>query len=225
MLTCLEGFDLSTLMLASLADKLTKAVEALSSVLVKIQPKDKTQVIQSADMVRDRSFLALRTALESLAHRRDAATVQQAMLLLDIFHQHGWDLHNRSYATESSRMVDLLNDLESRAELTAAITSLKLSDVVAELKLAQQEFEAAYQDRTLVSAAMLTATGKEASKEVVATSTALFQAIDSLYTVTHTEDYLTIANRINEVVDSYTQVIRARITRAADSPKEQVDNG
>ncbi|SDD08021.1 hypothetical protein [Williamwhitmania taraxaci] len=48
----------------------------------------------------------------------------------------------------------------------------------------------------------------------------LFQAIDSLYSISQKPEYMQMASLINEIVDAQAQVIRSRITRAADKDDE-----
>ena len=220
-LTCIENFDLNVLQLVVLANKLKASVTLLAQVLVTLKYTDKTKAMKEKSRQRGEIFVSLRKMLEAITLQRNQANADLANMLLDVIRQHGWDLHTLSYAKQSSRIADLINHIETNQSLSLAITTLNLSELLAELKLAQSEFETIEQSRTILNADKPATTGSTASKEVKDTCVELFQAIDSLYNLTQKPEYLEMANRINEVVDAQAQIIRTRITRAAEKDDDK----
>ena len=218
-LKCLKPFDLPSLMLLDLNNRLEDSTNLLSQVLVKYQHTDKTKALKLADEVRDDSFVAFRKTLAAIALRRDQEKAARANRLLDLIRQHGWDIHKMNYADESSHLVDLLQNIANSPVFSNDITTLLLNDHLNELKLAQDEFEIILLDRNQVTANELDANGGDAAKQVKEDCMMLFQAIDSLYTISKKPEYMQMANQINEIVDAQTQVIRARITR---TDKEEI---
>ncbi len=215
-LKCIETFDLAGLMLLVLFNKLKDSVETLTQVLVKYQAIDKTKALKASDEVRDDAFVSFRKSLASIALRRDKKKAALANKLLDIIRQHGWDIHAMNYAEESSHLTNLIKTIKGSPELMSAVTELGLTDHLEEIVVAQMEFEAILLDRDQSEANQLEINGSNASKVVKADCIKLFQAIDSLYTISQKPEYLQMANLINEVVDAQAQVIRARITRSIE---------
>ena len=215
-LKSIESFDLAGLMLLVLFNKLKDSVELLTQVLVKYQEIEKTKALKASDEVRGNAFLAFRKSLASIALRRNKEKATLANKLLDFIRQYGWDIQNMTYAEESSHLTDLIKNIKASPEQMAAIAALGLTDHLEEIQVAQQEFEAILMDRDQSDASQLEINGSNTSKVVKADCANLFQAIDSLYTISQKPEYLQMANLINEVVDAQAQVIRARITRSIE---------
>ena len=113
----------------------------------------------------------------------------------------------------------MLQNIAKSPVFSDDVTSLALSDHLNELKQAQDEFDAILLDRTIAKASEIDANGSDASKAVMEDCMRLFQAIDTLYTISKKPEYMQMAEQINEIIDAQIQVIRSRITR---TDKEEI---
>lgn len=150
----LTNFDLDALQLSVLCDKFRKSLSLLDASLVKESTRSYTLKVLDTDKNRDDSFLALRYYVQASARRRNAVFREAATLLSDTITSCGWRLYNESLSKESSRLNNLISDLENKHSLKMAVTTLGLQEWFNELKQAQVEFEAAQQERTLAKASV-----------------------------------------------------------------------
>jgi len=190
-----------------------ESANKLKVYLARVTHKDKTEAVETADHVRDNSFLSLRSALEALLYRRDARLVAAATRLLETIRNFGWNLHLESYSTESSRVKGFVAELTTNPELTEAVAVTGVAPLVTELSEAEDAFEAIYLDRDKAKIAKPDITGVEISKQLRTACHDLLQTIAVLHRMSGRAEYAEMARRINEVIDAQAQVIRSRTTR------------
>lgn len=215
MIDICEPYNLTEL--ASTLVPVKESANKLKVHLARVTHKDKTEAVEIADQVRDNSFLSLRSFLESLLYRRDAKLVAAATRLLETIRGFGWNLHLESYSTESSRLKGLIAELTTNPELIEAAAIAGISSHITELIEAEDGYEAIYLDRDKAKAAKPDTTGVEISKQLRVACNDLLQTIAVLHRTTGRAEYAEMARRINEVIDAQAQVIRARLTRAANA--------
>ncbi|MDX8338860.1 DUF6261 family protein [Draconibacterium sp. IB214405] len=99
--------------------------------------------LEEYDEARDQPFRSLSYLLMGYLHHPDAAIQEAAETVYDIFEKYGLSVVSESYATESSLIASLLDDL-SKPKLQDAIAVLPgCADTVAALQTAEATFEAA----------------------------------------------------------------------------------
>lgn len=99
--------------------------------------------VAEADDIRDKTFMAFRDNVNSLAKMPGLSTQQTAIAIQQILKQHGNDLHKLSYGDQSSHLDKLLEALNA-SENQTKIATLNLSECYLLLKNAQQAFNALY---------------------------------------------------------------------------------
>jgi len=133
--------------------KLTKAIN---------RSKAESQ-LEEKDELRDNKLRALYYLLQGFSHHPDQAIQIAAVAVLTVFDKYGLAITNDSYATESSLVNSLLDELAD-PELEPSITALSgCTELIADLQAAQEDFErvgAAYEaekgkDGTLESASAI----------------------------------------------------------------------
>jgi hypothetical protein len=147
-------------------------------------PKGKalSDLYQAADMLRDNLLFVLITLVKGFAAWDHAPTNAAAKQINTIVKAHGTEIAKKSYEMESALLTSLLNDL-SKPEANAALATLGLTDLVAELKAAQQTF---------VNITAQSATLEAAKDDKPAPSSLRKQTISSLNAII---DYLNLMGR------------------------------
>jgi hypothetical protein len=97
--------------------------------------------LEEKDEVRDEKVRALYYLIMGLLHHPDVEIKAAAQAVEKVFDKYGLVITGESYATESSLIVSLLDDL-AKTKLQAAIAKLSgLTEIIAELTAAQADFE------------------------------------------------------------------------------------
>ena len=134
-------------------------VETLSAKITTAIKADKvSRSLEDADAKRDEAIRSLGTLLAGYAAIPVAAKKAAAEKLLAIYDKYGKSIAGESYARESSLIESMLEDFAAES-LTDAIQSLDgVADLIASLRTAQDDFNAANDTAT----AALTAKGESA---------------------------------------------------------------
>jgi len=119
-------------------------LESLSAALTAAINRSKAESdLEEKDEARDTQIRALYYLVMGFLHHPDAAIQQAAQTVDKVFEKYGVSITGESYATESSLIASLLNDL-SKQKIQDAIALLPgCADVITALQAAQQAFEAA----------------------------------------------------------------------------------
>ncbi len=125
----------------------------LSGVMLELEEKSKllTQAVnrmkvesdlEEKDDARDTIFRSLYYLVQGFVHHPDKSISGEAAKLMAILDHPGLSITNESYATESSLLSSLFNDLAT-AELQASINALSgCADLIGALQTAAADFEA-----------------------------------------------------------------------------------
>ncbi|WP_340111996.1 DUF6261 family protein [Maribellus mangrovi] len=118
-------------------DNISKALTAA------INRSKAESVLEEKDEERDRPLRSLSYLLAGYLHHPDPAIQETAETVDQVFEKYGLRVINESYATESSLIASLLDDL-SKQKLQDAIAQLPgCADTVSALQTAQEAFETA----------------------------------------------------------------------------------
>lgn len=119
-------------------------LESLSAALTAAINRSKAESdLEEKDEARDTQIRALYYLVMGFLHHPDAAIQQAAQTVNKVFEKYGVSITGESYATESSLIASLLDEL-SKQKIQNAIALLPgCADVITALQAAQQAFEAA----------------------------------------------------------------------------------
>lgn len=119
-------------------------LESLSAALTAAINRSKAESdLEEKDEARDTQIRALYYLVMGFLHHPDAAIQQAAQTVNKVFEKYGVSITGESYATESSLIASLLDEL-SKQKIQDAIALLPgCADVITALQAAQQAFEAA----------------------------------------------------------------------------------
>ena len=213
----LNSIDATALNLTGPKEKLQESINKLDEALIKSSTKDLTQLIANADSDRDESFVALCRLVEACNKRIKPEWKYPTQQLLHTIQDYGRNLQNFSYAKESSRLNNLLSDLENKEELTSAIEMIGAQEWVAELKNAQQIFEEKIEIRGDRRACTSYMNSHDACLLVRDACVALFKYLDVMNEFNPNDDFKLLESKINEIITDFAAIINARNTRLANS--------
>ena len=131
----------------TLKTNLQAAKEKLDANLVKNTTKLETQKVKEMDHLRDDCFVALRDYIKACNRRAKDDWKAPSQLLINTIKNYGWTLYTENHSVESSKIKNLISDLETEANLMAAVATLQAAEWLDELKNAQTGFEAAVGER------------------------------------------------------------------------------
>lgn len=121
----------------------TVLIALLASLTAAIRRTKTESDLEEKDEVRDDKIRALYYMVLGFLHHPDAAIKAAAQMVEKVFDKYGLAITGESYATESSLISSLLDDL-SKPKLQEAISPLSgLAIIVSELDAAQSDFEQA----------------------------------------------------------------------------------
>ena len=119
---------------------------------------------------------------------------------------------------ETSTIDGIVNDWESKPELSAALTKLHLNDWVAELKTANQLFEKKYLQRTREYGAANPDTLKSKREEMLAAYYELRKFIEAYAAVNPSSNYEKLISELNALIEQYNELIYMRAAEPAAEP-------
>lgn len=216
-LELLQSASLQEPLIARAMQLIQSARENLQAVLNKDKGNPLTATVQEKDKERDKAFVFLRDFIKAILQHPDSDTADKAAGLWAYFEKHGTLLYQFGYAHQTSSMGLLFQDLD-QAVAQEALQKLGASGFYETLKQKQQDFEAAYAQRTTEAAEKTPLPyPKEVHTETGRSLNDLFCILKVVYlTEEEAEEKAKVERliaQVNEVIDSLMSVARARKTK------------
>lgn len=194
--------------LLNMFDTLEPLSATLSSAINRIKAES---ILEEKDEIRDNEVRALFYLVMGFVHHPDAAVKNAAHKVEKIFEKYGMAITNESYATESSLIVSLLEDL-SKQKLQDAIAQLSgCAETIAALQAAQTDFEAsriAYEQKKAEEGTQKNAT--TIKKEVVALINDKIVVYLRAMGVVDEPSYGSFARTVAEIIANNNEVVKKR---------------
>ncbi len=167
--------------------------------------------LEEKDEVRDTIFRSLYYLVQGFVHHPDKTISSEATKVMAVLDRPGLSITNESYATESSLLSSLLNDL-ANAELQEAIKALSgCANLISALQTAADDFEATriqYDEAKAGEGTLANATAIK--KEVVKlVNDKLVVYLRAMIQVNETV-YGAFARTVAEMIDSSNLVVKKR---------------
>lgn len=193
---------------AKLTTFITKITE-LEALYKKALASEKTQELLALDEKRDDAINGIYYFLLSYTYHFQPDKQQNAQLLLSNMELYGSGIARLNYMAETATLNNLLRDWENKPELADAITSFGLTEWVAELKTANEDFNAKYLSRTQEYGDASPETIKIKREETNSAYYALRDRIDALHLLVETppSPYATVMNQLNALTDQYNKLL------------------
>ncbi|HEY6915857.1 MAG TPA: DUF6261 family protein [Paludibacter sp.] len=202
---------------------LKKSFERLKAFIPDLE-KIKAQELSSAystlihdlDVQRDNLFNAIVNQVKNIEKSGLASLAGHVAVLNRLLDKHGRDIATVNYNAETKRLNDLLAEISSSTEISAAIAATNLNLFVDELRAVNTEFNSKFMQRTEDDAAIEVVDARairtESDKELIA----FFEAFEFCSSEYDGLDYQTPANELNEHISYYKTQLKARDTRRAN---------
>lgn len=187
-------------------------LESLSTALTAAINRGKAESdLEEKDEARDTQIRALYYVVMGFLHHPDAAIRQAAQTVDKVFEKYGVSITGESYATESSLIASLLNEL-SKQKIQDVIAILPgCDDVITALQAAQQAFETAritYEQEKAEESTQASATKQK--PEIVALINEKIVVYLRAMEVVDVETYGAFARTIATIIAENNEVVKKR---------------
>jgi hypothetical protein len=120
--------------------------DELADYIGKDSSSEYTDLLSNQDEVRDTLYTGFRDYCISFCNNYDASKKEAGNYLNHIFHERGFSLQNYGYASQTSSMIVLFNDLD-KPKASEAIASVGGTEWYLKLKEEQEKFEQIYSEK------------------------------------------------------------------------------
>ena len=187
---------------------ITNEIETL---FVTDQGNDTTPIIQALDARRDAAITGITLMANAMVYHYDPAIKAAAIAISDNLRLYGGGIARQNYMAETASISNIINDWNTKANLTAAISTLQLDDWKAELENANINFDAQYIARTQQLGAANPATILEKRLESVQLYYALRDRLAAHHNINNgINPWGKTANEINALIDQYNVLLAGR---------------
>jgi len=177
-----------------------------------------TQELVLLDDRRDKAMNGLVDCINGYCNHFDPETARVANLLKVNLNLYGVGVSRMNTQAETSTIYGIINDWESKPELSAALVKLGFTSWMAELKTANQLFEQKYIQRTQAYGAANPDTLKSKREETLAAYYELRKHIEANAVVNPSTAYEKLISELNALIQQYNELINARAAEPAAEP-------
>jgi hypothetical protein len=177
-----------------------------------------TQELILLDERRDRAITGITTVIDGYCSHYFAETAQAANLLANDLQLFGAGIARQNFQAETASVNGIVNDWETKPELTAALATLGLTPWKEELKTANQLFDQKYLARTKEYSAANPDTLKSKREETMGAYYELRKYLEAYATIQNTAEYKKVISELNALIDQYTALINGRLKEVVNQP-------
>jgi hypothetical protein len=170
-----------------------------------------TQELVLLDDRRDKAMYGLVDCINGYSNHFDPETARAANLLKVNLSLYGTGVSRMNTQAETSTIYGIINDWESKPELSAALAKLGLTSWIADLKTANQLFEQKYIQRTQAYGAANPDTLKSKREETLVAYYELRKFIEANAVVHPSAVSEKMISELNALIDQYNELIRTRL--------------
>lgn len=201
---------------------LLNRINELDSLFMRLLANENTQVLVDLDTKRDNAITGITYIAMGYSKHSEPTLQSAAQKILDNLSTYGSGIARLNYQAETATLTNIINDWENKPELTAALTTLNLTDWKNELKTVNTQFNDTYINRTQEYGNTSPETLKQ-KREVTNTDYyALRDRINALHTLVETlpSPYDTVINQLNALIEQYNSLINNRGNTPETTPSE-----
>ncbi len=191
-------------------DALKAVLDELNGAFKKEQGSDLTTSVEELDLRRDNAIVCLSGLCRAYTKHFDAKKIAAAEKLVGAISKYGNNIARMNYQAETSTLANLVNDLESVAELKEAVTELGVEGVVNELKESNSLFNERYLARVKEMAGEQSESTVDLRKESLSRYADLAKHIEAHSVITGGEAYDQLVSQLNELIGQYNSTVLAR---------------
>ena len=220
LLELLKAANSETLVLTAIITPLETVFRDFEASYKKERKSGFTTKLAEADEARDNAYLALRHYLEACTYATsiDGYSVAGAALL-NIFKRLGWSMQNASYQTESSRLGNLIAELQ-KEENTALLTAVEATPWLERLMTAADAFETVYQQKLAAESADDAPAAYQLRKELQNQIELSLSWLEVQQQFNKSDELSTLIGQVNELITNTMTTARANATRKSSVGEE-----
>lgn len=177
-----------------------------------------TQEIIRLDDRRDRAITGMTAVIDGYCSHYVAETAQAANLLANDLKLFGVGISRQNFQAETASVNGIINDWETKTELTTALATLGLTTWKEELKTANQQFDQKYLERTKEYSAANPDTLKAKREETVTAYYELRKYLEAYATIQNTPEYKKVISELNALIGQYNALINGRLKEVVTPP-------
>lgn len=179
-----------------------------------------TEILQIKDALRDKIYREIFQYLKGEAGMEERPlTCGPAKRVVAVFYKHGRNLDRLGYAQETAALKSLLVEL-SEQSIVADLATLNLTNIVARLAAAQNDFETTYLEKVNQEAHVAYTLMSQARLQANYSLDKCVEYIDGVINDDPVQ-YATLRDDINMIIADVTSPARAQRTRLENEKKEQ----
>jgi hypothetical protein len=203
-----------------LVGELSDTIAAMKSAIISGSLKTQTKTVNRGDTRRDKSLSRFQHYVQYFQLGDDDIEANAANLLLKAIKDAG-DIYHMGVKGKTSAIHGINELFSSNSRYVEALALLKATAEWGKVWATQQTFEAAYGNRSqLVVEEKVDAAAYKLAKKARRQCSALFQLVESLYSVEEKKEYLEIIAKVNLEIEQTMAVVRTRRTLAAKKKEE-----
>lgn len=185
--------------------------------------KEHRQDLYDADLLRDDLLSAIILILKGYLKWNKPGKVEAAKSLLDVINNHGKGIIHLTIEKESAKLDSILNIFEE-PEKVAAIATVTLTELYADLKAAQANLKVIYQQSAETESKKATILSPSAVKHD--TQKQLKKVIDYLNSMVDVDEakYGALVSKIAQIIDDLNTKIKKRTSSTKGAAEEVLNN-
>lgn len=192
----------------------------LAKALGKALKSEFTTPLEEKDAIRDDCFRGLLHSIKAyLSNRKNPEKAIAALYLMNIIEEIGSTLYNLGYSIETSKLNQLFTRFDA-AEATQHLESLGASSWYTDLKEAQADFEATYQQKVTTEGGIDLPLARESQIAIVANLKSMLDFIDRNAQFDRAT-YTPVCNKLDEISTDVAAIARARQTREKNAAAQE----
>ena len=194
---------------------------ALEALFVTEKGSAITETVVLQDNRRDKAINGITAIVNGFTYHYTPDTENHARRLAGQIGEYGAGIARENYQAQTSIIDNLLNDLNSKPEMAAAITALQLTDWCKELETANTAFNNAYLQRTQQLGAVSPETIFAKRQQANSNYYSLRDFIDSYFIINQgAEPYNKVSNELNALIVQYNTMMAGRLAGEKEGGEE-----
>lgn len=189
--------------LNGLCQQLEKAYELTDNSQLSLQ-------LTQLDERRDQAIICLRTLSEGYVRHPKTAQQEAGKQLLACINRYGNRLYALNYSAETATLKQLLSELQTRPEYQQAIETLQLTDVVNEMKQANQAFEQLFVQRIEETVQSDGLSNRELMRQATEAYRTLLKHLEAHATLTPSNEYQLLIDHLNGNITHFNEIVERR---------------
>lgn len=212
--------DVDVLQLTAQRDALATVTNQIDDLFQQEKSSGITQELINLDARRDRAFMGIKANLEAHSYHYDDRLQSAANSLLFNLNNYGTNIPRMNYQAETAVIDSMISDWETETDLISAVTTVGLTNWVAELKTANQAFNQRYLARVSESAAN-PATSFTSIREVATNAyKSLTAHVQAHATLGSNAIHQELVNEFSVLAKQYNQTVGLRLNSSTETDEE-----